>query len=443
MTIKRSANDRNMAKTPSDTLSFGLTASGMANIAATKFENDFAFVVGDRRYDCPSLMAEFLSPRIGRLHAADPTISEIAIDTADPRCEFETFLLLGRGDRVSIAAERRSFFISIAAELENFELYWHLQEPFFDSLTLSSFCEEIGRSLFLEFAPEKVISFLASHFCETDRSFLSRLPISTIRRFLSHESLKIESEDSLYEFVTSLFDRDAETITLLEQIRFEFLTPASMAAFIGWSCDHFAQFSHSIEIWKSLCVRLSLSVSPTANPRRWHRAIRPSGDGCLHGIIAHLTRECGGNVHDRGIVDVSEKSPASGCPPKNAADLQSETYISSPNAPGQWLCYDFKSRRVTPSHYSIRCLSSSYHLRSWVLEGSVDGSSWRALDDQANNATMTPTHQIGTFSIPHSFQCRFIRLRQTGKTADGSDHLVLFAFEIFGLLREGNPSSTA
>jgi hypothetical protein len=37
------------------------------------------------------------------------------------------------------------------------------------------------------------------------------------------------------------------------------------------------------------------------------------------GIIAHLTRECGGNVHDRHVVDVT------------CASFEKETYEANPN----------------------------------------------------------------------------------------------------------------
>jgi hypothetical protein len=140
-------------------------------------------------------------------------------------------------------------------------------------------------------------------------------------------------------------------------------------------------------------------------------------------------------VHDRGIVDISSSSTASSHA-KNAADLQSTSFFHSENAAGQWLCYDFKDRRVIPTHYSIHAHSSNYYLRSWVLEGSVDGSSWVCLDDQKDNSTTNSGHPIGTFAVSVRSEWRFLRLRQTGKNANRNDNLTLFAFEIFGQLIE-------
>jgi hypothetical protein len=145
-------------------------------------------------------------------------------------------------------------------------------------------------------------------------------------------------------------------------------------------------------------------------------------------------------VHDRGIVDISAKSVySSSYLGRNAADLQSTTLFQSLDEPDQWLCYDFKNRRVMPTHYSIHGYSNHY-LRSWTFEGSVDGSSWFSLDDQKGNSTTNSNHPIGTFSVVKSAECRFIRLRQTGKNACGNDYLLLYAFEIFGQLFESDES---
>jgi hypothetical protein len=162
----------------------------------------------------------------------------------------------------------------------------------------------------------------------------------------------------------------------------------------------------------------------------------PKCDGSLEGIISHLTAKHGGNVDERGIVAISGSTVHVSCFPRYAADLRTTNYFYSQNAPNQWLCYDFKTRKVQPTHYSIRAHSASYHLRWWVLEGSFDGSKWDEIDRHGNDTTTNDQHPIGTFEVKSSVAYQYIRLRQTGKNAGGSDHLILFAFEIFGRLIE-------
>jgi hypothetical protein len=428
-----------------------LSGRGLANIAESKKQNDFTFIVSGHRYDCPWFVADFLSPRVGRLHENDPSASELVIDTSDRQGQFPDFLSLGRGDAISLTSSNRSFILSVAAELENFDIYWLVRADFPDEMNCSSFCSDFADLHGFDCPADRVISFIASHFCEIDESFLIRLPISTLKRVLSHDSLRIKSEDSLYAFVISVLNLCAESVSLLEQIRFEYLSSDAMDSFVLWSFDHFDQIYESFSLWKAICVRLSLTVSDgPANPRADDRScassvpksavtirtFSPSTYDDFNGIISHLTREHDGNVHDQGIVDISAKSIYLSAFAKYAADIESTVYFHSKNDPGQWLCYDFKNRRVRPTHYSIRFHSGHYYPRSWVLEGSNDGSSWVVLDSQTTNLELNLIRLIDTFSVSHTVECRFVRLRQTGTNAGGSYYVVLSAFELFGELIE-------
>jgi hypothetical protein len=89
------------------------------------------------------------------------------------------------------------------------------------------------------------------------------------------------------------------------------------------------------------------------------------------GIVAHLTRECGGNVHDRHVVEVTCGSfkketrgvnPHSGgfynnrnCAAKNTVDLETISRFLSAyrekkedirHTRNNWVCYDFKERKL-------------------------------------------------------------------------------------------------
>ena len=163
----------------------------------------------------------------------------------------------------------------------------------------------------------------------------------------------------------------------------------------------------------------------------------------LDGIIAHLTRECGGNVHEKGIVKVTALSCFKAHVPENAVDLGSDSHFASQSSPNQWICYDFGGRRVTPTSYSIRSycnVPGGAHPRSWVLEVSNDGSEglWEVVDSHENNFNLNDRHVICNFviSAPPSGAFRFVRLRQTGKNhyEHGGDSLNISALELFGAL---------
>jgi hypothetical protein len=184
------------------------------------------------------------------------------------------------------------------------------------------------------------------------------------------------------------------------------------------------------------------------------------------GIIVHLTRECVGNVHDCHVVDVTCGSfeeeteganPHSGawnnnrkCHAKSAADLETDSkFISAfrrrlkkvkiPHTRNNWICYDFKERSVVPTHYTIRTNGGDpggQHLKSWLVETSADGESWREVDHKEDNNQLNGKWLTGTFAVADGGECRFIRLVNIGKNHYGTDCLKITAWEIFGSLFE-------
>jgi hypothetical protein len=120
------------------------------------------------------------------------------------------------------------------------------------------------------------------------------------------------------------------------------------------------------------------------------------------GIIAHLTKECGGNVHDRNGFEVtSSKQHTDGywaaamTRPKNVPNLGEGEDMSCffsafrnkeddiPHTRNNWICYDIKNRTIAPTHYAIRTYRSEkrgWHLKSWLVELSTDGKSWQEVD---------------------------------------------------------------
>jgi hypothetical protein len=175
--------------------------------------------------------------------------------------------------------------------------------------------------------------------------------------------------------------------------------------------------------------------------------------GVPEGIIAHLTKECGGNVHDYGIVEVTSGSfeyttrRPNGCRPAQCvADLEVDsTFYSAyrrrneeiPHTRNNWICYDFKDRVIVPSHYAIRSYvgdKGSNHLKSWIIETSTDAQEWTEVDRQEDNDELNGIYLTGTFALSQCAPCRFIRLVNIGKNHFGYDSIMISAWEIFGTL---------
>jgi hypothetical protein len=72
-----------------------LSTKGLKRVNQGLYENDFTFVLGDEKYRCPGLIAEFLSPRISSLRQEDATVAEFHLETPDPDRLFPNILAMG------------------------------------------------------------------------------------------------------------------------------------------------------------------------------------------------------------------------------------------------------------------------------------------------------------------------------------------------------------
>jgi hypothetical protein len=182
------------------------------------------------------------------------------------------------------------------------------------------------------------------------------------------------------------------------------------------------------------------------------------------GIIANLTRECSGNVHNHHVVEVTSRSfeketlgdnPYSGaykndplCAAKNVADLETDSFFGSAyldsshdilHTCNNWICYDFKERRIVPTHYTIRTYWSRpgySHLKAWFVETSPDRSSWREVTREEGIKRLNGCRFTATFSVAGGRECRFIRLVTIGRKHYENDQLRISAREVFENLIE-------
>jgi hypothetical protein len=161
-------------------------------------------------------------------------------------------------------------------------------------------------------------------------------------------------------------------------------------------------------------------------------------DDPLDGIIASLTRNCGGNVSDCGIVEIKSKSfYDDGCLPKNASNFTpGSPNVQSKCEMNQWIEWDFKTSQIKPTHYSIRTHRSGAgggHLQHWVIEGRNDEEEeWIQLDERRDNSELNGKNRIATFEIANRVRIRILRLRQIGLNHRSNLTLAFHSFEVFG-----------
>jgi hypothetical protein len=353
------------------------------------------------------------------------------VQTIDLSHQFESFLSLGQGLTISITDENASFLLSLSREFRNSELCIFIMDRIQRDLTISKALDSISD---LDFPSERSVAFLALHFCELTSSDLDAICCPRLFHILSHESLRISSEEALYDYVYSRALLHSECFGLFQFVRFEYLSTDYISRFVSMSCENFDLVD--LRIWCVICERLILRVLPPgANPRARENVFPMVASDPLNGIIAYLTRKHSGNVRDKEVISISSKSESSDDPVRNALDLRPEVFFWSRDEPDQWICWDFHEMRVRPTHYSIRS-GRWANLKSWVVVGSLDGEHWNEIDRRLENEELNEYCVVRPFPVSKPIDCRFVKLTQLGKNHGGFDYLVLSFFELFGALLE-------
>jgi hypothetical protein len=383
------------------TVEVRLSAAGLANIRHRELPDKFTFIVGAHRHECPSIPADFLSPRVSDLHSIDPTLSELSLDVSDPGGVFDGVLLLGRGATIGLESSLGPKFGEFRRELRNWEL------PDFESITASNVFDRLlgGSGNLLE------LEFIASHFCELSEK-MSVLDNSTVCAIISHPSLKIESEDWLYDFIANRPPGDF--LRLAEFILFEHLSASRVCHFLDLVADSISEID--LPLLRRLLPRLACEVCSVP-----HVELPPAPSDPLNGIIAHLARVCRGNVCDHGVVAVTGSSQlveGGAFAPKNAANLSDDSLFWSGSGTDEWLCYDFTLNSVHLTYHTVQS-----KCRGWVLEGSTDGKLWIELDKCPKNESKSSAAQ------PVQTRELFRRIR-----VRGNGPLIISRFEVFGML---------
>jgi hypothetical protein len=89
---------------------------------------------------------------------------------------------------------------------------------------------------------------------------------------ISHGSLRLESEDSLYDFNNKGAETNREMFSLLELVRLEYCSTDGMNDFFDLLLDHFYDINASI--WASLRARL---VLPNGTWKQFPPSVKKGG----------------------------------------------------------------------------------------------------------------------------------------------------------------------
>jgi hypothetical protein len=387
-------------------LGLRLSAASLRNIPVQDASDPFTFIADRHRFPSHVMNATFLSPRLAQARAADATLSEYQIMASVSSQSLEEFLSLADGSSVPITVSNCIAFLQLGEELNNPEIcsfiLGHataiLEENLFASsdLTVSTVLGRfwLRRGLLVDSSEE--VQFIASNLSQFPLDEIRSLPIDVLGSILSNESLKIESEDWLCNWLLEL---GTGCFSLFEFVHFEFLSSSTAAKFAE-TCESCLSYLN-LNIWKAISVRFIRPIAPRVS-------FAATTSEALNGIIRFLQQKCKGTPELGFSVSSSSVNTGPGFAkgsyqPEEAVDFENPSvYFVSQNQANQWWQIDFRSARVIRSSYTLRThnLGPKYaHLKQWACEGSLDGSTWNTLDQRTDDSHLNDVSRCLNYNI--------------------------------------------
>lgn len=467
-----------------DKRNFKISAGGLKNIILNNsFDDEFTFIIGNEEIRMKKIFADFISPRISRIHQADPTIDSFCFDNCITEKQkakiaeiFPTKLLrkfeeISRGNPIEVDSETSEKLLILSVILDNSEIYDGMNDLFPIEISktkidfILQFLQlfEASKTTFSSFNPTKFYDIISSNFHSIEENQLLQLPKTVIYEIISNKHLKVKSEDSLFDFINKFFENDEDDdddendefdiISFYEKIDMKYLSKEKLNEFL----DRIKISKITSNLWQNVKHFISI-VNPESreNIKNETRYVKQysevtfsgSQDDRFKGIISKLGNGNAKSAYENKIIDITASSYHNdSLHPSKALEYENNDYYHSLDNGNycneghiEWLCVDFKERKVKPYHYSIKSYPRGGHnLQNWVLEGSNDGESWKDLDTQNGNKSLDGSNKANTFEVPNSQNnkfYRYLRIRQTGVNTGNDYKLIITSLEYFGLIQE-------
>lgn len=281
-----------------------LTHEGLSRLG---FYQDFVLRTDNANspIKCSKSQISFISPVVSKLLLNDPTINEFSLKAANSSKCTEIIQSLLNGNSIIVPYDLICTFSTIVLELGNEELFSAIEED----LTLENALEIICTKHMKSFSVEREIEFIASHFSDLKNEEISYLDISIIDSILGSKSLIIESEHSLFEFISNLVrERGNENRFLLSHLHLEFLDVEDITSFIELISEE------DIGIFLP-CIyrrlRCPLLKGIGINETRFNSISIPYKENKFDGIFSHLWKENDENPIEKRIVRIEETDEGS------------------------------------------------------------------------------------------------------------------------------------
>ncbi|KAK8871446.1 hypothetical protein M9Y10_007175 [Tritrichomonas musculus] len=429
-----------------------LSISSILNVPLQTYQKDFSFIVNGEEFRTSRLISDLLSPVICQIHSNDPTVDSFTINTQH-HGDFSHILHLTDFNSSNIPSDQLPFIVDVFGILgiQCQEEIAPIEITFDNVLDLISQHERYG--IFYRNHLSREIDFASAHFyelCENRKEELSNLSVDTLFQIMSNDQLQLNSEDQLLNFINDLYSQNSMYSILYETVLFVHASAEVIRDFTSL----FSAGDMTAAAWLRISQRLDQKIECPSegvdgevmrNRYREHpienrgSLFEYTGNNEFRGIFSHLTSQ--GQIGDLVGITSSSVVNSSACyQPGNVLRYgDTNNYFHSNQMTGNWICFDFKDRRVIPTHYTLKSVNwgvNSNHPRSWVVEGRTEGGEFETIDEESDCAFLNGVSLVHTFALsrPSSKEFKYIRVRLTGPDWANANYLIFDSFEIYGRL---------
>lgn len=367
-----------------------------------------------------------------------------------------------RGEKIEIKEGEEISLRLLSFLLGNEEMYNKISESCAikrSESAIDTFLEElkilnIFSSLSKDFNYSSIIDIIASNFYSIDQQKLLQFPKSTLYSIISNKNLKLDNEDSLLDFIDSIFKKNEEelneskkedqnddiNITMFyEHVQFCMLDSWRFLNFL----NNFRYYEMTNDLWRSLVKCFHVNYNESINEQNCERyklqfKYDDENENFMHGIIYSLIKQSpffnevsvSSSTQYLYAFSNEEKYRIS-----NVINYDDESYFETNNEKNSWIMFDFSERNVKPEYYTIKLAPSTKNLlQSWCIEGSNTNTEngWEILDSHYNAHFLDENNLTHTFQINTKNDYRYLRIRQTGKNKNNNYILSISALEFYG-----------
>lgn len=217
-------------------MNYKLNSEGLSNMPFDKYDKNFTFIVNNQEIKTNRIIADFLSPIIFRSHYNDISNDTYHINiknqheqsqdqeqsehpTKTVQDYFRQFLHLINFQESTISSTECKYYCDFFYELGNIDEYFRLQPSYLSDLTVDNAIprlkeltenkkEELLDLIRKSQVYVELINYISKNFASIDQNSMKSLSTIEIERIIHNESITIQNEDELFEFILSIYNDD-------------------------------------------------------------------------------------------------------------------------------------------------------------------------------------------------------------------------------------------